>query len=293
MDYPVSPPGVPSPAVVVWANYHQFGPGETRTNWGVESRALVWNKAGVGSIEVGGISIDLTPSTYAFLPWRHDITYRADQRDPFLAAAIHLIPWPDPQAPIALHAPPGRDDHAPGVPTWRDADWPELEGVRHGVTELDGRLLTVARLTVDHVQHGRPEGTTLRALATVLLNELRTGQRDPIAAHASGPPRLARMQQYVLDHLNRPLSMAEVATAGGMSESSAARLFRVHARMSIGQWVIAARMSAARQLLRTTNASVAEVASAVGIDDPSYFSRLFRRTQGVPPSEFARQSWLL
>lgn len=293
MEYPVSAPGVESSTVVVWANYHQFGAGETRTNWGVASRAFVWNITGRGSIEVGGVSIDLTPSTYTFLPWRHDITYRADARDPFLAAAIHLVRWPDPAVPVVLHAPPGRDDRSPDPPFWRTDDWADLQGVVQGQADIDGRLFSVARLTVEHVQHGRPEGTTLRSLATVLLNELRAELREPSAAPSYGPPRLVRMQQYVLSHLSQPLSVAEVAVAGGVSESSAARLFREHARMPIGQWIIASRMTAARNLLRTTNASITEIALAVGIEDPAYFSRLFRRTQGMSPSAFAKQAWAL
>ncbi len=47
------------------------------------------------------------------------------------------------------------------------------------------------------------------------------------------------------------------------------------------------RLALAVQLLRTTDLSVAHVASAVGYADPFYFNRVFRHHVGVAPSAYA------
>lgn len=52
------------------------------------------------------------------------------------------------------------------------------------------------------------------------------------------------------------------------------------------QHVLNLRITTAKTLLRTTTYSVSEVASIVGYDNPLYFSRLFKKQTGLPPSDF-------
>ena len=46
------------------------------------------------------------------------------------------------------------------------------------------------------------------------------------------------------------------------------------------------RMDRAKDLLKNTDLSMKEVAFASGYGDPLYFSRLFRRVNGIPPTRF-------
>jgi len=48
------------------------------------------------------------------------------------------------------------------------------------------------------------------------------------------------------------------------------------------------RFDAARKLLRGTDAPIADVAGFIGFDDPSHFSRMFRRIGGLSPKDFRR-----
>jgi len=54
-------------------------------------------------------------------------------------------------------------------------------------------------------------------------------------------------------------------------------------------WVEIARVNWAKCLLKDRNVPVSEVSFAVGIDDPSYFTRFFRKATGMTPSEFRHQ----
>ena len=53
---------------------------------------------------------------------------------------------------------------------------------------------------------------------------------------------------------------------------------------SVGNIINEIRLEEGRRLLKTTDYNVSEVAFRVGFKDPAYFSRLFSKKFGVPPS---------
>jgi len=59
---------------------------------------------------------------------------------------------------------------------------------------------------------------------------------------------------------------------------------------TVQEWIIERRMAEARSLLTDTQLPVAEIARRVGMPDPGYFSRLFRRTNGASPREWRGRS---
>ena len=66
-------------------------------------------------------------------------------------------------------------------------------------------------------------------------------------------------------------------------------LFHQRTGFSPLEYLTRLRLNHASQLMAETALSIAEIARAVGYEDPLYFSRLFRRKMGVSPTEF-RQS---
>src|SRR5690606_4338825 len=60
--------------------------------------------------------------------------------------------------------------------------------------------------------------------------------------------------------------------------------------LTFQEYVIRFRLREAGRLLKNPNAQVSEVAYLVGFNDPSYFTKVFRRYTGVSPSQFAELS---
>ena len=52
---------------------------------------------------------------------------------------------------------------------------------------------------------------------------------------------------------------------------------------------ISKRITRAKQLLRFTDMTVDEVGVAVGMGDANYFSRMFRKVEGISPREYRKQ----
>jgi len=102
-------------------------------------------------------------------------------------------------------------------------------------------------------------------------------------------PRVRRAMDYLAAHLREPFRLETLARHCGLSVSRLAHLFKEEMGTSPQQFFEQQRMWHAGQLLRLTGLGIAEVAAAVGYDDPFYFSNRFRRYAGKSPTEFRRQ----
>ena len=96
--------------------------------------------------------------------------------------------------------------------------------------------------------------------------------------------------QYIQAHYNEPLSLEDVANAINLSTSYLSSLFsKVLGTTFIG-YVQSVRIERAKELLHTTTLKIYEVAAQIGYDDEKYFSQVFRKVEGISPSQFRTQS---
>lgn len=82
------------------------------------------------------------------------------------------------------------------------------------------------------------------------------------------------------------IDMTEAAKFVGMSYSHFSRLFKALTGTNYAEYCNILRIRHAEELLRDTNLSIAQVAYAIGIDTPSYFTRLFKNINGISPAEY-------
>jgi AraC-like DNA-binding protein len=80
-----------------------------------------------------------------------------------------------------------------------------------------------------------------------------------------------------------PVDVRAVAETCGVGYSTLRRSFKRSTGQTITDYLLRRRLDAGKTLLLTTSLSVAEVSHAVGFADPYYFSRQFRRSEGLPP----------
>jgi len=82
-----------------------------------------------------------------------------------------------------------------------------------------------------------------------------------------------------------PYSVAELARSVNMSPSYLTRLFRSQTGRAPARFLREVRLRRAYELVQTTFLTIKEVMAAVGWNDPSHFSRAFKRHFGVSPQE--------
>lgn len=169
-------------------------------------------------------------------------------------------------------------------------DWPEvLPGIRR--LRLAGEVAfrvreSFARATM--LGHGglvQAELFELNALETALL-----WAATQLPGARPLDPRLIGVLEDVGARLAEPLTVPGLARRAGLSASRLTHLFTDQFGMPPMRFVEQQRMQAARQLLELTSRPVAEVARAVGYDDPLYFSTRFRRHAGCSPTAHRARS---
>jgi len=98
-------------------------------------------------------------------------------------------------------------------------------------------------------------------------------------------PRITATVKYLQDRLAEPVTVIGLAKMVNLSESRFRALFVAQTGMAPGQYLQRLRLRRARLLLERTFLSVKEVMALAGYNDPSHFSRDFRREYGAAPSE--------
>ena len=80
--------------------------------------------------------------------------------------------------------------------------------------------------------------------------------------------------------------MDVIDNAVGVSRSHLYRVFMAIVGQSPIDCLTNYRISEACSLLKNSNLSIAEIAVSVGFFDQFYFSRVFKKVKGVPPSKY-------
>ena len=67
------------------------------------------------------------------------------------------------------------------------------------------------------------------------------------------------------------------------------KIFKETYGTTINNYLISKRITRAKQLLHFTDMTVDEIGVAVGMADANYFSRMFRKVEGISPREYRKQ----
>jgi transcriptional regulator GlxA family with amidase domain len=90
------------------------------------------------------------------------------------------------------------------------------------------------------------------------------------------------------ERLDQSFPVSAVADACGLSVNHFSRAFRRSLGKPPHRWLLDRRIDRARELLRATAMSLADIALACGFAEQSHFTRVFTRTVGMPPGAWRR-----
>lgn len=153
----------------------------------------------------------------------------------------------------------------------------DLNAERIGCTAMEWLLSLPAGSTRDALQGVRlvpPAGVVVRRSSDVL---------------AVADPEVRDALQFIADHACRGIRVPDVLEHVLLSRSSLDRRMKAVIGRTPADEITRVRIAHAKRLLRETEMTLAEVASASGYEYLSHFSHAFRQATGVPPMQFRRQ----
>lgn len=93
-------------------------------------------------------------------------------------------------------------------------------------------------------------------------------------------------KQYIYQHLTETCSLSDIASHLHLNPTYLSGLFRKNEGITIKEFILREKISAAQDMLRHTNAPVSEIADRFCFSSQSYFSQVFRKNTGMTPLQY-------
>jgi AraC-like DNA-binding protein len=158
-----------------------------------------------------------------------------------------------------------------------------------GVTHLAHSLVFSAqencREILDHI--------AMAMVTRILFTTRRAGAKTSQGTGGLPRWRLKRAIDYVEENLDQPVTLADIASAAGLSRMHFAAQFRKSTGQRPHQYLLSRRIERAQELLTTTDMPIVEIALSVGFQAQSHFTTIFKRLVGQPPHCWRRDRLVL
>lgn len=101
-------------------------------------------------------------------------------------------------------------------------------------------------------------------------------------------PAIIKCVDYIDNNFRSPITMEQLCRITGVSKQYLCRLFRNTLNVRPMEYIAKRRIQAAKELLTGTKMSIEEIVEQTGFCGSSYFCKLFKRYEGITPTQFRR-----
>lgn len=99
---------------------------------------------------------------------------------------------------------------------------------------------------------------------------------------------ITNVQKYINNHVEERLSLNEVAAVFGLSPNYLSALFKKSCNIGFSEYITQKKMAKAKSLLLEENMKIYEVADMLGFESAFYFSKVFKKVEGISPREYVQ-----
>ncbi len=130
--------------------------------------------------------------------------------------------------------------------------------------------------------------TYLEQLLILLVRDItKKGKIDIFPSKESMETHLVmEIKKYIEENLENTIRVSDICEKFGYSKSYLSKLFHSQYGETMAGYTTHTKIERAKQLIREGNLNFAQISTLLHFDNPQYFSRVFKRTTGMSPSEF-------
>jgi AraC-like DNA-binding protein/mannose-6-phosphate isomerase-like protein (cupin superfamily) len=148
----------------------------------------------------------------------------------------------------------------------------------------------LSRMLLEYRANALAHADLLQAYLVALLREINQAYQPAVANGPAAGTRLAnRFRELLFAQFKMQQLVADYAAQLCVSPNHLNKVVKAATGKSPTKWIAEAIVLEAKVLLHQSALPIATVAAEVGLLDPSYFSRLFKKYEGLTPLEFRRR----
>jgi len=234
---------------------------------GCNQHILLYCTAGTGTVVVKGKSFHLKPNHFIILPRNVPHMYNSSQDDPWTIYWIHFT-----------------GEHA------------DLLYARYAETNAEPVFIAYDERRIDefHFYLNLLESSFAPRdleIVNIKLQGYLSGFVYSKEINPSGleNDKISDSILFMKNNIGQPYTVLELAKQQHLSVTQYSRMFRAKTGSSPNHFFNELKIQKSCQFLYFSDRSIKEICVELGFDDPFYFSRLFKKLMGLPPSKYKNQ----
>ncbi len=126
-------------------------------------------------------------------------------------------------------------------------------------------------------------------LSSLLTKLMEDSWRETSVVQSTKKQNLLEINNYLNEHFDERVTLDDLSSKFYVNKFYLTRIYKEQFGVSINTYLTQIRITKAKQLLRFSDDSIESIGENTGLGAITYFSRTFRKIEGITPSEYRKQ----